>query len=279
MKRKTQNTHFTIETRMIIEEMLDNNYSITEISKNLYRDRSNIGREIEKHKIVKFPSSFNKSNPCINKNTCSKRAYDCFKTCTNFIEQTPCEKLSSTPHVCNGCNKRQQCRHVKYYYNAKEANEQYLEKLSLSRTNLHYTPLELNVLNNDFYNLVIHNKSLYHSLVVINKYGFNFNLKTIYRQIKLGLLRLKPSDLPRATSKAKRKEIDKTYKRDVTGHTYENYLNFIKKNPSAIEWQMDCVQGIQGADEPVFLTLQIVKIKFLFIFIIKRQTADEVVKR
>ena len=31
---------------------------------------------------------------------------------------------------------------------------------------------------------------------------------------------------------------------------------------------MDCVQGIQGKDEQVFLTLQIVEIKFIFIFII-----------
>lgn len=278
MKRKTKNTHFTIETRMVIEEMLDDNYSITEISKKLFRDRSNIGREIEKHKVVKFPSSFNKSNPCVYQNTCSKRSYDCFKTCTNFVEQSPCERLSSTPHVCNGCNKRQQCRHVKYYYNAKEANEQYLEKLSSSRTNLHYTPLELKVLNNDFYNLVIHNKSLYHSLLVINKNGYNFNLKTIYRQIKLDLLRLKPSDLPRTSSKRKNKEIDKTYKRDVTGHTYEDYLNFKEKKPFAIEWQMDCVQGIQGADEPVLLTLQIVEIKFLFMFVLENQTADEVIK-
>jgi len=42
---------------------------------------------------------------------------------------------------------------------------------------------------------------------------------------------------------------------------------------------MDCVQGIQGSDEQVFLTLQIVKIKFLFIFIIKHQTNNEVINK
>lgn len=42
---------------------------------------------------------------------------------------------------------------------------------------------------------------------------------------------------------------------------------------------MDCVQGIQGKDEPVFLTLQIMNIKFLFIFIINNQTAEAVLKK
>lgn len=36
---------------------------------------------------------------------------------------------------------------------------------------------------------------------------------------------------------------------------------------------MDCVQGIIGKDEQVLLTFQIVKIKFLFAFVIDRQTA------
>lgn len=41
---------------------------------------------------------------------------------------------------------------------------------------------------------------------------------------------------------------------------------------------MDCVQGIQGADEQVLLTLQIVEIKFLFMFLIKKQTVECVIK-
>lgn len=36
MKRKTKNTHFTIETRLIIEEELDKNASVSDISKNYF---------------------------------------------------------------------------------------------------------------------------------------------------------------------------------------------------------------------------------------------------
>lgn len=146
---------------------------------------------------------------------------------------------------------------------------------------MHYTELELNTLNNDFYNLVIQTKSIYHSLKVVNSMGFDFNIKTIYRQIMLNLLRLKTVDLPRANSKSKNREKDKdkTYKRDITGHTYENYEEYKTNHSFAIEWQMDCVQGVQGKEEPVFLTLQIVSIKFLFIFIINRQTAEAVLNK
>lgn len=64
-----------------------------------------------------------------------------------------------------------------------------------------------------------------------------FNIKTVYRQIKLGLLRLKSTDLPRTNTKKKKSiEIDKTYKRDVSGHTYEDYEKYKLNNPQAIEW-------------------------------------------
>ena len=278
MKRATKNTHFTIETRLFIEEELDKGSSVTKIAKELFRDRSNIGREIIKHRTIKFPTSFNRNNPCKFYDTCSKRYIECFKTCINFIEFNPCDKLNSSPHVCNGCSKRQ-CTHVKYYYNAKEANLQYLDNLVGSRSKMHYSQLELNVLNNDFYNLVIQTKSIYHSLIVINLGGFNFNIKTIYRQIKLGLLRLKTTDLPRANEKRINHEVDKSYKREITGHTYEDYNDYKDKHPNAIEWQMDCVQGIQGKNEPVLLTLQIVKISFIFMFIIDNQTADKVINK
>ena len=108
--------------------------------------------------------------------------------------------------------------------------------------------------------------------------GFNFKSKTIYRQIKDGHLRLKTSDLPRTNQRNKKKKLDKSYKRNIEGHTYEDYIEY-KKNNNAIEWQMDCVQGIQGKEEPVLLTLQIVEIKFLFAFIITRQTAEKVIEK
>lgn len=146
--------------------------------------------------------------------------------------------------MCNGCPNKQ----CTYYYRVKETDEQYLNKLSACRSKMHYSLFEIKILNNDFYNLVNQTKSIYHSLIVINSRWFNFNIKTTYRQINSNLLRLKPSDLPQANARKKFKNADKTYKIDVTCHTYEDYTIYKARHPDAIKWQMDCVQGIQGAN-------------------------------
>jgi len=279
MRRKKINSHMTIETRKVIESRLNERKTITEISTILKnRDRSNISREIDKHKIMQIPTSFNGSSACINKNTCNKKCYKCEENCNSF-EFTICPKLKTSPHVCNGCESRIHCRQVKFYYNAEEAQKQYENKLSNSREGMHYTEYELNVINNDFYCLVLNTRSIYHSLIVINKRDFNFKKSTIYRQIKEGNLRLKYSDLPRSNRKKEPKEIDKTQKRNIASHTYEDYVICKTDNPNFIEWQMDCVQGIMGKNEPVILTLQIVKIKFIFIFKLDSQTANKVLEK
>lgn len=81
--------------------------------------------------------------------------------------------------MCNGCHNKQ----CTYYYRVKETDEQYLNKLSAFGSKMHYSLFEIKISNNDFYNLVIQTKSIYHSLIEINSRGFNFNIKTIYRQI------------------------------------------------------------------------------------------------
>ena len=275
MKKKVTNVHFTLETRKLIEERLNECKSITEISNELQRDRSNIGKEIMKHRIATFPSTFNYDHPCLKYVNCSMKTYECYKTCKN-IEIKLCENLISSPHVCNGCQKKKYCRHVRYYYNAVEANNEYVNSWKKDRSKLRYTPLELEILNNDFKVLVLNCKSIYHALIVINKRGFNFKISTIYKQIERGQLALKKSDLPRCR-KTKQKEVrDKSYKRDIDGHTYEDYNSYKEENPNAIETQMDTVEGIKENDAPVFFTIEIVDIKFILIFKLTSQNAKEV---
>lgn len=275
MKKKVTNVHFTLETRKLIEERLNESKTITEISNELQRDRSNIGKEIMKHRIATFPSTFNYDHPCLKHVNCSMKTYECYKTCKN-IEIKLCENLISSPHVCNGCQKKKYCRHVRYYYNAVEANNEYVNSWKKDRSKLRYTPLELKILNNDFKVLVLNCKSIYHALIVINKRGFNFKISTIYKQIERGQLALKKSDLPRCR-KIKQKEVkDKSYKRDIEGHTYEDYNSYKEENPNAVETQMDTVEGIKENDAPVFFTIEIVDIKFILIFKLTSQNAKEV---
>ena len=277
MKRTKINTHLTLEARIFIEEELNKGTNIKSIANLLNRDRSNIAREILKNRTILLPTSYGGTSCCIHKDVCKNRTIDCEKKCIKF-EIEICDNLKASPHVCNSCTNKK-CRKAKYYYKALEANTQYQNNWSKVRTKLHYTNLELEILNNDLYCLVLNTKSIYHSLCVVKSMGFNFNIKSIYRQIKNGKLKLKSSDLPRTKRTVKHEEIDKNYKRNIKDHTYEDYLIVVNDHPNIIEWQMDCVQGIQGKNEQVFLTLQIVKIKFLFIFILKHKTNDDVIKK
>lgn len=276
MKKKLANTHFTLETRTILENSLNEQKTVTQIANILQRDRSNIGREILRHRKMQLPSTFNSKHSCLKYESCPVKGFECYKTCKN-IEINLCPKLISSPHVCNGCSSKKNCRHVKYYYKALEANNEYRNSWVFIRKGLHYTEQELNVLNNDFKNLVLNNKSIYHSIIVINKREFNFKLFTIYKQIEKNQLELKTSDLPRCRKNKKYLEKDKTYKnKSIEGHTYEDYEKHKEKNPKNNEIQLDTVEGIKENNAPVLLTIEVVEIHFLFIFKLNTQTADEV---
>lgn len=277
MKKKINNTHLTLEARLHIEYSLNENKSVTQIANDLRRDRSNIGREIIKHKHIVLPSYYGGQNPCKIFDSCKLKTYECYKFC-KIIEVNLCERLTSSPHVCNGCTKKHGCRHVKYYYTATDADNEYKSSWKCDRNNLHYSGLELEILNNDFYYLVLNTKSIYHSLIVINSRGFNFNIKSIYRQIKNNRLKLKSSDLPRVR-KSKSDKKDKSYKKDISGLSYEDYILYKAKNINACEIQMDTVEGVKENNAPVILTLEIVEINFLFMFKIDSQTSDCVIKK
>ena len=276
MKKKN---HLSDAERKTIENLLNEGCNIKTISDTISRSISTVAREIEKHKQILFPSCFNKSNPCLKYNDCIYRFFDCFKTCAK-AEFKKCEKLNSAPHICNSCETQKYCRCVRYYYNAKIAINEYKNVLSESRKGLHYTEEELEIVNTDLVNLILTSKSVYHSVTVINKRGYNFKESTIYDQIEKGLINILTKDLPRNNRiKGERKEIDITYKRDVEGHTFENYKTYKTDNPDAIEIQMDTVEGIKDADQKVLLTLEIVEIKFLLAFIIDHKTQEAVINK
>lgn len=279
MKRKADNSHIKLEGRMFIEEKVNEGAKISDIAKEMCRPDSTVKREIDRHITLVFPSTFNNNHPCIKYNDCSVKSYNCFEVCKN-IEFNLCPRLNSSPHICNSCTHKKGCRYVKKYYKAINANNEYLNSLSNDRTGMRYTDDELTVLNTDFYNLVITNKSIYHSLLVMNNRGYNFNERTIYQQIKSGKLKLKSHDLPR-NRKQNKKQKNKEYKNceSIKGHMYSDYTKYKEDNKKAIETQMDTVIGITNANDPVILTLEIVEISFMFIFKLNKKTFDETLEK
>ena len=279
MKRIANNCHITLEGRKYIEERLNEGGSITDIANELCRNKSSIIREIDRNITFVFPSVYNGHHPCIKWKECDVKSLNCYESCKN-LEINLCERLISSPHTCNNCKHKNGCRYVKKYYKAIEANNKYLNSWKQDRIGLRYSDDELRVLNTDFYNLVIINKSIYHSLIIINNRGYSFKESSIYRQISEGKLRLKSSDLPRCR-KQKRNKPNKDYKNieSIEGHTYTDLKKYKEEHNYAIETQMDTVIGITNASDPVILTLEIVEVSFMFIFKLDSKTFDETLKK
>lgn len=273
--------HYTYTERFAIETMLNEGYSIKEIEKDIKRPSCNITKEINKHTYCVFPSSFNNYNCCLLRNECNVKSYECHKFCKN-VKYDICPKLLKSPHVCNGCTTKGGCRYVKKYYNARKAHDEYKTSLSGNRIGLHYTEYEYMILTERLCPLIISTKSVYHSIIAINnELDMSFKQKTIYRQIKGGYLPIKSSDLPRCRKKQKeqQKSENKDYKRNINGATYDDYNIYITINTNSTETQMDTVEGVKENNAPVILTLEIVKINFLFMFKIDSQTKNEVIKK
>ena len=270
--------HYSYSDRLAIENMLNEGHSIKEIEKDIKRDSSNIIREIAKHITYVFPGTYNNQHPCLKCDTCNIKSFECFKFCKN-LEIKICPKLLKSPHVCNGCTNKQHCKYVKKYYRARDAHDEYKDKLVKCRTGLHYDDREYIILTERLCPLIIRSKSVYHAVLAINnEFNLKFNMWTIYKQIERKQLQIKSSDLPRCRKKKKDKK-DTNYKRDIEGFTYEDYIKYKNDNPQAIECQMDTVEGIKENDAPVLLTLEIVPINFLFIFKIDSQSKNAVLKK
>lgn len=275
MKNKN---HYTLGDRMAIENCLNENLSIKDIANNIKRLPSGIIKEINNHYECTFFTPYNNTHPCLKWKECNVRERECYKKCKN-IEYKICPKLNKSPHVCNGCTKKSGCRYVKRYYSGWTANEDYKKKLSSSRKGLRYTKDETIILNERLCPLIIKSKSVYHAVITINNlYKTSFNRNTIYKQIERSHLPISVSDLPRCRRKVKQKK-DTNYKRDITGHTFEDYEKYKENNLTAVEMQMDTVEGVKENNAPVLLTLEIVDINFLFIFKIDSQTIEDVTSK
>ena len=115
--------YLKIEERSIIEAMLNERSSFTEIGKVLGKDRTTVSKEVRSHLIFrKTGYKGNNYNACAHRFSCDKhnicsvcrsdrrfklcrRCFACNKFCPDFVEVI-CPKLLKKPYVCNGCGQR-----------------------------------------------------------------------------------------------------------------------------------------------------------------------------
>lgn len=257
------NSHLSIDERESIQEFIKYGYTFTKIGKILKRDRTTIAKEIRTNRYVKS-YLFEPYDP-----KGIKKAFE------------NCPKLSKPPYVCNTCETKHRCRNHKLFYNSKAAQKNYESVLVNARVGVDITPDEIEEIEKIIVPLIKNKKHSVNQVFINHFEILNFSKSSFYKYINDGLLSLNNLDLPKKVKYKKRKKKDKNcpkHKRNIKileGRRYENYLEFISENPEKNIVELDCVEG-RKSDDKVLLTMIIKETRFMFMFLLDKQTSANV---
>lgn len=242
----------TIEDRILIEELLRQNYKLKDIARAIEVHSSTISREI------KYRRKGNESNNL-------------------------CPKTNKYPFVCYNCPKKIHCYKKKYYYNFKEAQKDYENKLKYSRIGIDMSIDEVEYWN-DYFKDKLKNKNqpILHIFKNIENI-FPKSIQTFYKYVHKGYFpSINDEMLVRSFSykPRKKKETVKTISKDniiKKGRKYSDFEEFIKNNPNTNIVEMDTVIGTFD-DIKCIMTLYFRKSKLMLMFLIKKYKPSEVTK-
>lgn len=272
------NKHLTYEERNFIEIGISQGRNFTEIGNDIKKDRRTISREILKHRFKKMPKGFDrKENLCRRRNECKR--FDCNKK-EECYEEDICLKITGAPYVCNGCEEKNKCRKIKYYYYSKFANDEYSENLRMARCGINLSKEEAYDIDKLITPLIKEKHQSISHVYANHPDEISFSRATMYKYVDLGVFSFKNIDLPRKVRYKKRKENERQRIRRETairkGRTYEDYKEYIGKHPECSIVEMDTVEGIKGGK--VFLTLLFRQSKFMLIYLMENKTMECVEK-
>lgn len=252
--------HMNENDRSRIELLLGLRWSVSEIAKDRGRPDSTIQREIISRRIWTDRGYGCSNRICANYDTCSrikgygpdpKRSFrttpKCFQVCPEFREAV-CQKLASSPYVCNGCDRFHNCPLKKRLYVAGSAQANYAGTLRESRSGVHPDDERVERMNKVLSPCILRNQSVRHVMASNPKVFEGIAERTVYGYIEAGLFRVSPSDLPGAGRHKpdKRKAETKTNARCRIGRTYEEFIAYRKANPDLAVVEMDTVIGQNG---------------------------------
>jgi IS30 family transposase len=284
--------HFSLEERIVIQNILDSQTSFKAIAEQLGKAPSSISREVRRHIEQKKTGSYGrKFNDCISRSFCSlenvcKGAFPCSrKLCRNCdkckafcsgYRQEICEKLSKVPYVCNGCEKRLKCTLEKSLYKAVPANEEATVLMRESRSGIALAEEEIQRIDDIVAPLVRQGQSIHH-ICCTNKDSVMCSERTIYNYVNDLVLTVKNIDLPRKVRYRPRKRANKRFKIDkacVAGRSYKDFLVFMENNENCAVVQMDTVEGRKGGK--VLLTMCFVNSSFMLAYLRDANTSKSV---
>ena len=266
--------HLSKEEREIIEYLLNNQYSLTNIANTISRDKTTISKEIKKHRQIRKTDNITK-NLCIHRSKCKEFNCSQNKDCFDMV----CPLLKKSPYVCNGCEKRVHCRFIKYFYDARISNNEYKDSLTNSRIGVRISKDKEKEIENTIYDLIINKNQSVNEIYINYPDLLDFSKPTFYSYINQGLFHLKNIDLRRKVTYKPRIKENKRNRIETKiriNRTYKDFLNFISLHPNFNIVEMDTVEGTKGGK--VFLTLIFRKHNLMLIFLLNSKTKEEVIK-
>ena len=136
--------HLTLEEREIIEDMLKEGFNLTQIGEKINKHRTTVSKEILNHRFLKKHIQYGTTFAnCVRIDTCVDAGSKLCRTSCRYFEEKFCNLLNKSPYVCNGCPKKKNCRFSKYYYRAKEANNEYISFRTEARIGVRISKAEI----------------------------------------------------------------------------------------------------------------------------------------
>lgn len=287
--------HLILDSRILIESMLNERQSFKAIGRALGKDCTTISKEIRNHicfeKSGAYGRAFNDCRlnllrQCSAQNVCSdcssRKDRFCWScgNCISFCilyEKYTCPRLSKPPYVCNGCPDRNRCSLEKRLYKAAYAQKEYELVRTESRSGFALSENELRQIDNIVSPLLRKGQSLHH-IAVHHADSLMKSERTLYSYINNGLFSARNIDMPRTVRMRPRKNVSKNLKVDKScriGRDFTCFQQYLDQHPDAAIRQIDTVEGIKGG--AVLLTIHFVEQELQLAFLRSHNDSQSVI--
>lgn len=252
-----QQYHLTLAERIMIQSLIENGNTASEIGQNLKRDASTIRREVKLNRYL-------------------------YKNETNrFMHTAPvkCIKLNRFPYTCIGCRKMMGggcLSSEKAKYIGERAHTYSKTRNSNSKKGVHLPFEKIIQLEAIIEEGIQRGLSVGH---IVRTNNLNVTERTVYRYIDNDIIRVSQVKMPLKVRRKPRKSQSKEEIFDprLDFRSFKDYINYISQNNITANFQMDCVEGKRG-EEKTFLTLIHEKTGFLIAKVLQTQTQRDVKK-
>ena len=274
MEAAKKQSHLTFGDRQIIQKGMENGSSKKAIADLLDKDKSTIGKEIERHRELAY--KFKLPLECAAYPHCRFNRI-CTTDCTDFVQFT-CARRDRSPGACNGCGKYSSCRFNKFKYYADHAHSAYRDTLVESRSGVNATVSTIRKLGELIKPLLEKGQSVYAILEAHPEIGLSE--KTVYTYIETGVFReagitINCLDLKKQVRRSPPKKLKFKPRRDLSytkGRTSKEYDEYMAANPNARVVQMDTVYN-DSTNGPFIQTFKFLRYDLLLCLYHEEKTA------